>query len=60
LCLGFRAGPVIATHNQGPARELSIAIASLLGWLVLRESHPLRRLSGALLVVAGVAALTAS
>ncbi|CCH28773.1 EamA family transporter [Actinosynnema sp. NPDC047251] len=40
-----------------PARELSIVVGSVLAWLVLGEPNPLRRLSGALIVVAGVAAI---
>lgn len=42
-----------------PARELSIVIGSLLGWLWLREPHPGRRLTGAVVVVLGIAALAA-
>ncbi|MFI9813598.1 EamA family transporter [Saccharothrix variisporea] len=40
-----------------PARELSIVIGSVLAWLVLGEPNPVRRLSGAVIVVAGVAAI---
>lgn len=40
-----------------PARELSIVVGGLLAWLVLGEPNPLRRLSGALIVVLGVAAI---
>nr|MDQ6936034.1 EamA family transporter [Actinomycetota bacterium] len=40
-----------------PARESSIVVGSLLGWLVLREPRPARRLAGAAVVLAGVAAL---
>ncbi|NUT99635.1 MAG: EamA family transporter [Saccharothrix sp.] len=40
-----------------PARELSIVIGSVLAWLVLGEPNPVRRLSGAVVVVAGVAAI---
>jgi drug/metabolite transporter (DMT)-like permease len=42
-----------------PARELSIVIGSLLGWLWLREPQPGRRLTGAAVVVVGIAALAA-
>lgn len=42
-----------------PARETSIVIGSLLSWWVLREQHPARRLAGAVVVVAGLAALVA-
>ncbi|MEJ2853674.1 MULTISPECIES: EamA family transporter [unclassified Saccharothrix] len=40
-----------------PARELSIVIGSVLAWLVLGEPNPVRRLTGAVIVVAGVAAI---
>ena len=38
-----------------PARESSIVVGALLGWLVLREPDPGRRLLGTGLVVAGIA-----
>jgi drug/metabolite transporter (DMT)-like permease len=37
-----------------PARETSIVVGSLLGWLVLREQDPVRRLAGAAVVLTGV------
>ena len=37
-----------------PARELSIVLASLLAWRLLREPQPVRRLAGAAVVLAGV------
>jgi drug/metabolite transporter (DMT)-like permease len=43
-----------------PARELSIVIAGLAAWLVLGEPNPLRRLVGAVIVLAGVAAIAVS
>ncbi len=43
-----------------PARELSIVIASLAGWLVLREPNPARRLAGAAVVLGGIVALAAA
>lgn len=43
-----------------PARELSIVIASLGAWLLLGEPNPLRRLTGAVIVLAGVAAIAVS
>jgi drug/metabolite transporter (DMT)-like permease len=43
-----------------PARELSIVIGSIIAWRVLREPRPLRRLSGAAVVLAGVFALALS
>jgi drug/metabolite transporter (DMT)-like permease len=43
-----------------PARELSIVIGSIGAWLLLREPNPARRLAGAVIVLAGVAAIAAS
>ena len=40
-----------------PARELSIVIGSLLGWLLLREQGASRRIAGAIVVLGGVIAL---
>ena len=40
-----------------PARELSVVIVALAGWLVFREPHPLRRALGSVVVVAGAALL---
>ena len=43
-----------------PARELSIVVGSLGAWLVLREPNPGRRIAGAVIVLAGVAAIAAA
>jgi drug/metabolite transporter (DMT)-like permease len=43
-----------------PARELSIVVGSLGAWLLLGEPNPGRRLTGAVIVVAGVAAIAVS
>lgn len=43
-----------------PTRELSIVIGSLGAWLLLGEPNPVRRLAGAVIVVAGVAAIAVS
>lgn len=43
-----------------PARELSIVVGSLGAWLLLGEPNPLRRLTGATIVLAGVAAIAVS
>lgn len=40
-----------------PARELSVVFVALAGWLLFREPHPGPRLTGAAIVVAGVALL---
>jgi drug/metabolite transporter (DMT)-like permease len=43
-----------------PARELSIVVGSVLAWRWLGEPDPLRRLTGALIVLAGVATIAAA
>ncbi|MEV4317894.1 DMT family transporter [Actinocrispum sp. NPDC049592] len=43
-----------------PARELSIVVGSVLAWRLLGEPDPLRRLTGAAIVLAGVAAIAAA
>jgi drug/metabolite transporter (DMT)-like permease len=43
-----------------PAREISVVFVAIAGWLLFREPHPVPRLTGALVVVAGVALLAAS
>jgi drug/metabolite transporter (DMT)-like permease len=40
-----------------PAREVSVVLVSLGGWLWLREPHPVQRLIGAAIVLLGVALL---
>ncbi|SFK33642.1 Multidrug transporter EmrE [Amycolatopsis sacchari] len=43
-----------------PAREVSIVLGGLAGWLVLGEADPGRRLVGSVVVLAGIAAIAAS
>ncbi|GHE94098.1 hypothetical protein GCM10017786_28750 [Amycolatopsis deserti] len=43
-----------------PAREVSIVLGGLAAWLVLDEPHPVRRLVGSVVVLAGIAAIAAS
>ncbi|GAA3848803.1 MULTISPECIES: EamA family transporter [Amycolatopsis] len=43
-----------------PAREVSIVLGGIAAWLVLREPHPVRRLVGSVVVLAGIAAIAAS
>lgn len=43
-----------------PARELSIVFGSLGAWLLLGEPNPVRRINGAVIVLAGVAAIAVS
>ncbi len=40
-----------------PAREVSVVLVGLAGWLLFREPHPVQRLIGAAIVLAGVALL---
>jgi drug/metabolite transporter (DMT)-like permease len=40
-----------------PARGVSIVFGGLIGWLVLHEPNPARRLAGAVVVLAGIAAI---
>jgi drug/metabolite transporter (DMT)-like permease len=40
-----------------PAREVSVVLVGLAGWLLFREPHPVQRLIGAGIVLAGVALL---
>ncbi|KRC50915.1 hypothetical protein ASE16_08130 [Leifsonia sp. Root227] len=43
-----------------PARELSVVLVSLAGWLILREPKPAQRMAGAVVVLGGVAMLALS
>lgn len=40
-----------------PAREVSVVLIALAGWLLLREPHPVRRILGSVVVLAGIALL---
>ena len=40
-----------------PAREVSVVLIALAGWLLLREPHPLPRIAGSVVVLAGVTLL---
>jgi drug/metabolite transporter (DMT)-like permease len=40
-----------------PAREVSVVLVGLAGWLIFREPHPVQRLVGAAVVLVGVALL---
>jgi drug/metabolite transporter (DMT)-like permease len=41
-----------------PAREVSVVLVGIAGWLLFREPHPVQRLAGAAIVLKGVALLT--
>lgn len=43
-----------------PAREASVVLIALAGWLLFREPHPAQRLVGSAVVVAGVALLASA
>lgn len=43
-----------------PAREISVVFVAVAGWLLFKEPHPVQRLTGAAVVVGGVALLAAS
>lgn len=40
-----------------PAREVSVVLIAIAGWLLFREPHPARRILGSLVVLGGVALL---
>lgn len=40
-----------------PARELSVVLVSLAGWLIYKEPNPVQRMAGAVVVLGGVALL---
>lgn len=52
--LVLRALQLAPVSLVAPARETSIVIGALFGWLVLREPRPARRLVGAVVVLAGI------
>ncbi len=53
--LVLRALQLAPVALVAPARETSIVVGALFGWLVLREPRPARRLVGAVVVLAGIA-----
>ena len=40
-----------------PAREVSVVLIALAGWMLFREPHPVRRLLGSVIVLIGIALL---
>lgn len=40
-----------------PAREVSVVLIALAGWMLFREPHPVRRILGSIVVIGGVALL---
>ena len=57
--LVLRAMQLAPVSLVAPARETSIVIGALFGWWVLHEPHPARRAIGAVVVLAGIAAIVA-
>jgi len=55
ILLAFQLAPVSLV---APAREVSVVLVALGGWLLFREPHPLKRILGSLVVLAGVALLS--
>jgi drug/metabolite transporter (DMT)-like permease len=53
--LVLRALQLAPVALVAPARETSIVVGAVFGWLVLREPRPARRLAGAVVVLAGIA-----
>ena len=54
ILLAIQLAPVSIV---APAREVSVVLVGLAGWLLFREPHPVRRLFGAAVVLAGIALL---
>ena len=54
ILLAFQLAPV---STVAPAREVSVVLVSLAGWLFFREPHPAQRLAGAAVVLLGIALL---
>jgi drug/metabolite transporter (DMT)-like permease len=53
--LVLRAMQLAPVALVAPARETSIVVGALFGWLVLKEPRPVRRLAGAAVVLVGIA-----
>lgn len=54
ILFAFQFAPVSLV---APAREVSVVLVSIAGWLFFREPHPLWRFIGAVVVLAGIALL---
>jgi drug/metabolite transporter (DMT)-like permease len=54
ILFAFTLAPVALV---APAREVSVVLVALGGWLLFREPHPLQRIIGAVVVLGGVALL---
>lgn len=56
VLIAFQLAPVSVI---APAREVSVLIVGLAGWLLFKEPHPVQRLIGAAVLLSGVALLAA-
>jgi drug/metabolite transporter (DMT)-like permease len=54
ILFAFTLAPVALV---APAREVSVVLVALGGWLLFKEPHPVQRILGALVVLSGVALL---
>jgi drug/metabolite transporter (DMT)-like permease len=54
ILFAFTLAPVALV---APAREVSVVLVALGGWLLFKEPHPVQRILGALVVLGGVALL---
>jgi drug/metabolite transporter (DMT)-like permease len=54
ILFAFTLAPVALV---APAREVSVVLVALGGWLLFREPHPVQRVLGAVIVLGGVALL---
>jgi drug/metabolite transporter (DMT)-like permease len=56
LCILFalQLAPVAVV---APAREISVVLVGLAGWVLFKEPHPVQRLTGAVIVLGGIALL---
>lgn len=54
ILLAYAVAPVAIV---APAREASVVLVALAGWLLFREPHPVQRALGSAIVLAGVALL---
>lgn len=54
ILFAFTLAPVALV---APAREVSVVLVALGGWLLFREPHPVQRILGAVIVLGGVALL---
>ena len=57
--LVLRAMQLAPVSLAAPARESSIVVGAVLGWWLLKEPSPVRRLAGAVVVLVGIAGIVA-